>query len=408
VNTVTRNCLWTTDLPVDWPASPEAMTVSTLGEIEACPLRWALGAASYPTLWGGRGYPPRVHVRALAGNVVHLVLETITKQLSLEGCVSIDDPKTWTVLKNLGGITKVVLACVERILAGLSLNPRAAETIERTAATLRAQAPEIRSRAQAILSRIRLGGHAGNFADGARKAKRGPLVSGTYPEIELRVPEIGWKGRVDLLVLNESVCEVIDFKTGIADESHSFQLQVYALLWGMDKELNPAGRITSRLVISYSTGDVEIPVPSSDGFESLKKDIVVRGDAACRNIALRPPVANPSAETCAHCGVRQLCDSYWTPETQELLKVTDEGRRFHDVEIEITSRHGPLSWNAVVLTSSRFSKGQVALLRTSQSADFAIGSRIRAIDASAETDSEDQKSPAIISIGAFSELYLSA
>jgi hypothetical protein len=63
--------IWTAAAPAAWPAAPAEMTVTTLGGIESCPRRWALGAAHNPELWSGRGYPPRVQLGALSGTVVH-------------------------------------------------------------------------------------------------------------------------------------------------------------------------------------------------------------------------------------------------------------------------------------------------------------------------------------------------
>src|ERR1051325_11146603 len=77
---------WSVISPVAWPEAPVQMTVTTLVEIEACPRRWALSRAAYPELWPGQGYPPRVQIGALAGNVVHSTLEVITTALIEAGC----------------------------------------------------------------------------------------------------------------------------------------------------------------------------------------------------------------------------------------------------------------------------------------------------------------------------------
>src|SRR5438128_6167766 len=111
--------------PARWPAPPPEMTVTTFGEIDACPRRWALCAADYPDLWGGRGYPSRIQIHALAGSVVHLALETITKHLIRVGCPSVEHPSATVALKELGGYTKVVHDCIDRVLERFAKNPRA-------------------------------------------------------------------------------------------------------------------------------------------------------------------------------------------------------------------------------------------------------------------------------------------
>jgi hypothetical protein len=45
---------------------------------------------------------------------------------------------------------------------------------------------------------------------------------GAFPEIELRTPRFSWKGKVDLLAISDSACEITDFKTGVPDEAHKF------------------------------------------------------------------------------------------------------------------------------------------------------------------------------------------
>jgi hypothetical protein len=142
---------WSVVVPATWPAAPADMSVSSHTEIEECPRRWALGAADYPELWGGRGYPPRLQVAALAGSVVHLALEIITKQLTRAGAPSQDHPLATQVLKELGGYTNIVKDCVERILRRFADNPRAVPLMEHAQRTLHGQVPSLRTRVQGMV-----------------------------------------------------------------------------------------------------------------------------------------------------------------------------------------------------------------------------------------------------------------
>ena len=91
----------------------------------------ALSAAEYPELWGGRGYPPRLQIATLAGSIVHLALEIITKRLVQAGVPSQAHPLATQVLRDLGGFTKIVRDCLERVLARFSDNPRAMALLDR-------------------------------------------------------------------------------------------------------------------------------------------------------------------------------------------------------------------------------------------------------------------------------------
>lgn len=147
-----RSSLWTANPPATWPDAPAEMTVTTLAEIEACPRQWALNAAEYAGLWAGRGYPPRVQLRALAGTVVHLVLERITMAFVRAGCPSVHDAAAPEVMRNLGGYSKVVNDCIDRVLERLATNPRTTSVIDYASRSLRAQVPDLRARADDVLS----------------------------------------------------------------------------------------------------------------------------------------------------------------------------------------------------------------------------------------------------------------
>ena len=78
--------------PDTWPEPPRQMSVSSLRAIESCPRRWALSTASYPDLWRGIGYPPRIQRSWLMGSVVHLAIERIVRRLAQANCGSLSDP----------------------------------------------------------------------------------------------------------------------------------------------------------------------------------------------------------------------------------------------------------------------------------------------------------------------------
>jgi CRISPR/Cas system-associated exonuclease Cas4 (RecB family) len=381
------------------------MSVSAHADIEECPRRWALGAAQYPDIWNGRGYPPKLQVAALAGSVVHLALEFITKQLIVAGVPSLTDPSAPQVLRQLGGYTRVVEDCIDRILRRFSDNPRALPLMDHAQRTLRGQVPALRGRVQSMLARLRLpkGMPSAPIESDvkARALTRSPLTKGTYPEVEVRAKRIGWKGKIDLLVLGDDSCEITDFKTGIAEEAHEFQVRVYAVLWYLDDELNPSERVVNRLVLAYESRDVEVRPPSAQEMYDRGRELLAQRKAAEAALAARPPAARPGAETCRYCGVRQLCEDYWAGSTQAL---SDDGR-FGDIELKIAGRHGQTSWNAVVTRARNLPVRTPALLRLHQFDEFTVGTRVRVLDGALSRDPEDEAAPAIVTLSAFSEAY---
>ena len=351
-----------------WPEAPTWMSFSTLSDLEACPRRWALSAAKYPHVWKHRGYPRPLQSAALEGTVVHLSLQKITRALVERGCPSLSDEKATSTLRELGGYTAIVLSSLERALQSYEGNPRATPVLDGIRHRLTARVPELRSRVQRLLTRIR---PAECRAGGSAKAvsypgveSRSQLMHGSYAEVELRAEEMGWRGFADLLTLSGTQCEFRDFKTGVRKQEHEFQICTYALLWARDRDLNPAGRLADRLVLSYDEGDVEIPAPSEEEVRRLEDGLRKRTAEAFANLQADPPEARPSRQNCQYCPVRHLCEEYWHSHTRQRVSNESAQTGFGDVQIRLTGQHGPSSWDGVIESGLGLKGGGPILLRT--------------------------------------------
>jgi hypothetical protein len=401
--------IWTAAAPAAWPDPPPEMTVTALGGIESCPRRWALGAAHYPELWSGRGYPPRVQLGALSGTVVHLALEVITRALTKAGGPSLEDPAAFGVMKSLGGYTTVVNDCIDRALEHLVSSPRAQPMLEYSGRWLRAQVPELRTRVQTMLCRLRLPRLHSRSVESRTRRVRGPLTVGAFSELNLRAEGLGWKGKVDLLVLSHEACEITDFKTGAPDEEHQFQIFVYALLWSRDAELNPGRRCADRLLLAYGEGDVEVVPPSEADLDDLERLVTARTTAARVALAKRPPEAKPAPQQCLYCDVRHMCSEYWSDETQHLMRPTLENRHLVDATLAITARHGSSSWDALIVSSAIAKQDQRVLLRSGdRSVSVVPGQILRVLSAHVATMPEEDESESVLifTLGASSEVFL--
>ena len=398
--------IWDAKPPAAWPEVPSEMTVTTLLEIESCPRRWALLAAAYPGLWSGRGYPPRVTLATFGGTVVHLALERITKALVEAGCGSVQDPAAVQVMRTLGGYTKIIGDCIQVVQARTATNPRALRVADVINRSLRAQVPDLRARTQRLLSGVRVPDVRVSRAQPrqtGRAVDRAPLAEGIYAELELRVPTLGWKGKADLLVITAASCGLTDFKTGAPDQAHEFQLHVYALLWSRDSDLNPSGRRADRLNVAYSKGQQEVAAPDESRLKEVEHEIVARRAAAIRSVSDHPPEARPSTEHCGYCAARHLCSEYWDVH----LKVHGErqtDRRFGDLEVTVTGRHGPASWDAVAEVSGWLPNGKSVVLRTSDDLSLQRYQRLRIVDAGITID-DDEAQPAVVTVGVLTEIY---
>lgn len=406
--------VWRVSAPPVWPEAPSWMSFSTLSELEACPRRWALGAAEYPHVWERRGYPHAPQSAALEGTVVHLALERITHALTERRYSSSLDESAVSTLKVLGGYTAIIIDCLGRALRPYEGNPRAAPILERTRRRLTARIPEFRSRVQRLLSRIHPESLAvvpsGTTIDREGESRHS-LSHGSHTEVELQVPALGWHGIADLLTLSTASCEIRDFKTGTAKQEYEFQLRTYALLWARDCDLNPSGRLADKLVLSYEEGDVEVPTPETNALRSLEDEIRKRTAAALISLRSDPPKAQPNPENCAYCTVRHLCEEYWQCHTPHEVGGESREDQFADLQIKLSARHGPTSWDGIVESSSALRAGRPVLLRTSNlQFDLHPGQRIRLLNVYVsmpkEESAEERLSPVLATMGKNSEVFL--
>jgi len=270
------------------------------------------------------------------------------------------------------------------------------------------------SQLQTFVSRsysVSYSGGSGGLVPRPREGSRQQLRHGSHAEVEIRSSQLGWRGIADLLTISTTTCEIRDFKTGIAREEHECQLRTYALLWARDRELNPHGRLSDRLVLSYQEGDVEVPAPNETLLRSLEDELRKRSALALADLEAAPPDARPSTESCAYCPVRHLCEEYWcwrTPQDSSSKLYND---RFADVQLRLSGQHGPSSWDGVVESGLELRVGGPILVRASN-LPFGLhrGQRLRLLNVhiSVPNDKslEDAVPVAVATMGASSEAFL--
>jgi RecB family exonuclease len=367
-------------------------------EATACPRRWALRRASYPDVWDQFGYPPRTSVAAVAGDVVHESLELILRGLAERRCESMSDPSVVDVIRSLGGYSGLVERVSETKLRALRENPRMAprEPSVRTALTRRM--PEMRQQIQTVIARTRLVPEPASDdvvrdtptdRDGASA-----LRPGSHPEVTLSSAELRLRGRADLISVFDDGCEITDYKTGSRNEHHVEQIRTYALLWTRDTDRNPEGLPVKTLTLNYISGDLEVDPPTAEELEELAGKTGDQIAAVEQELAERPPVARPQADLCNLCGVRHLCEDYWSDPASTARN--DEG--FVDREGTVVSQNGPRSW--ILETPQR---DRLLLRAPTESPVFAVGDDVRLVDVFLSQD--DESDQFVVTITSTSEVF---
>ena len=404
---------WCVVRPDNWPICPTEMSVTTLHEIEDCPLKWALEHTDYPEIWDKHGYPTRIHLSSLLGIVSHLCIERIIRELVKAGCSSIYSDGAVAVMRSLGGYTEIIRSCIDRVIVSFQGNPRAEHAVDSLRSSLQSNASDIRSRVQLLLGRVHLNNEKGTTngsATGASQVKRQAMLApAIYPEVKLNARELHWRGRADLLRLYDSSCELIDFKTGDYSEKHEFQMRVYALLWLKDSILNPTSRPIDKLKLCYLQKDVQVPVPSPDSLALLETEISERTQNCIKALSVSPPRPKPNIEKCVFCGVRHLCEEYWQVNVDDRSTIGPIRDRFVDIEVTLIEQHGPLSWNVIVNAGFNLNASLPALLRLPTNHFLTHLAkpldRLRILNAGVVLDAGQLPAPTILTLNRISEAY---
>lgn len=303
------------------PAPPRYWSYSSLKDIEGCPRRYMLARASYPGIGNEEGYPRLPIVPALIGEVVHDALEMIVNRLVAAGCETARTASAFEEMRSLGGITAVVDRIVTKKVEGLATNSRLDdEGRRRLGRDLGNRVADARAQVQEYLSRARFelqlaaepAFPGGSAKQGPRATSRPRARLGPNTETKVVSEELRLTGAIDLLDVHTDHAAILDYKTGAEDPSHADQLRMYALLWDLDREVNPGGVPATELKAAYANHDVTITAPTSAELRLLQKSVSDRIAAADASFDAPVPLAKPSIEQCERCDVRQLCRDYWT------------------------------------------------------------------------------------------------
>ncbi len=402
--------LWSVKSPTLQASAPEWMSFHFFVDAERCPRAAMLKSASYMHLWEGQGYPKRPSAAALAGIVVHSATETIVKVFIKAGVTSMSDPKTMDCLRELGGYMAVLSKTLDAVLRLEEDNPRFQRPKAAIVKSLRMQMPRIRESIQQLLA-----SRAWKLSDAVNKGTsptrtissegRYPLPQGSHFEVDLVDRSMMWRGRADLVTVTSGGCSVVDWKTGQESEDHHRQMQVYALLWDGDSELNPSRLPTESLKLSYGGMTVEVAVPHGEKLIELKRILCERTEKVRAELELDPVPARPSADNCRFCQVKLICDDCWSWNQSS----TEKKDAFNDLELVLINATNESSWSA---ESNLKAVGiPTVLLKRSQCDDglwsaLQPGMKLRMSDAMV-TFREDGEQP-LVAFTTFTEVLLLA
>jgi hypothetical protein len=228
---------------------------------------------------------------------------------------------------------------------------------------------------------------------------RRPAGPGAHAEVLLAAEELRLMGRIDLLSIAEDRVDIIDYKTGTEDPSHLDQLRLYALLWDLDRIVNPSRRFVSELTAAYPSRNVTIPGLSESTLRELESSLEQRIASADAEVQVSVPRAISNDKHCSMCQVRQLCDVYWSQMAPDPVNLAD-GTWF-DYQGVVGPQNGSRSW--WMLDEDNGQK-QLLLRTTANTPPLVKGSRIRVLGVRLDDDPEIDATAAVMT--AWSEVFI--
>lgn len=406
--------IWRTELPDAWPELPAPMSYSVLRAMENCPRQWALSRASYGSVWNGKGYPDRLYVGTLVGQVVHGALEKIVQAVNRVSEATAADEIVVTALRTLGGYATVLDGEVERFASRAEANPRVANAGRDVREELRQRGEAMRRDLQLLVSRVRR-----NVVGGVRASQGGagerPRAVRDGPNAEVTMSDAAgfWKGIADLIVVNGEAVEIVDFKTGEPKPDHSDQLHLYGWLFLQDDDVNPRRLPVVGLRVVYREREEVVEVPSDAEWQNIAAALGERARVARLAVSAASPEARPSEDVCRFCGVRQLCSDYWTRDGHMRASGAGGTTETVDCEVELHEQTAASTWRATVVCGGGVAAGENVLVRVPRENACLVGTVIAARRArllSCRLTQADAVSaaPTVLALGRMSEVFVVA
>jgi hypothetical protein len=347
--------------------APEWMSFHVYKEAQRCPLSVSLQRSSYRQLWKGFGYPSRPNAAAISGIVVHDAAEAILNEFVKANVPSLMSPTAMVVLKELGGFTKILEDSLRDFFESQADNPRFVQYREELLRGMKQRLPQMRATLQALLVSYVRKASSKSLKDSAPEAppaqensvpQRFALGSGTFVEVDLEDTSAKWRGRIDIIEVDQQGCAITDLKSGSESDEHKEQLITYSMLWSEDAERNPSKRPVLSLRIVYTDRTIAVSVPDDEAMKKFRESIISSSDAVRESLNSPSVPANPSHENCRYCPVKLLCQPYW----QSLSKL-GTAEVFSSNQVTLIEAHGERAWLATVEASPILATNEKVVIR---------------------------------------------
>ena len=388
-------------LILEIPSKPGSFTgehriwsASTLNEVEECPKRFALRRASYPEIWSRAGFPNRISAAQVKGIVVHEVVSMIMNSVQISS--ELPEISIMSFLKERGGYRELLKVTLEKELRSVSSNPRAELMVESIKREVLADLSELRGQVQyfvkesinkvpGIISRL-------DNIEINDKASTTYQIAPINSEYKIVDSEFPIEGYLDLLLTNEDIDHIIDYKTSktIHDEYWN-QLSLYAWLWNRSAKNLRKG--DCRIEVISGANLSESRVIKITDLPAIQINVLARIQSAEQSIT-GEVAAKPSTDSCKFCAVKVLCNPYWNMNENQSTEA-----KWLDMRIKTIGNLGGNAWSVSILSEDT---PAMLIVGDRDDGSIEIGQELRLLNV---YKNEDEETGMVIRLSQNSEIF---
>ena len=380
--------------PGNFTGEHRIWSASTLNEVEECPKRFALRRANFPEIWSRAGFPNRISAAQVKGIVVHEVVSMIMNSVQISS--ELPEICIMSFLKERGGYLELLKITLEKELLSASSNPRAELMIESIRREVLADLSELRGQVQYFVKEsinkvpginTRLDNLEIN--DKASTTFQIPPINSEYKIVDSEFPIEGY---LDLLLTNEDIDHIIDYKTSktIHDEYWD-QLSLYAWLWNRSAKNLRKG--DCRIEVISGANLSESRVIKIEDLPTIQINVLDRIQSAEQSIT-GEIAAKPSIDSCKFCAVKVLCNPYWNMNENQSTEA-----KWSDMRIKTMGNLGGNAWSVSILSDDT---PAMLIVGDRDDGSIEIGQEFRLLNA---YKNEDEETGVVIRLSQNSEIF---
>ena len=380
--------------PGNFTGEHRIWSASTLNEVEECPKRFALRRASFPEIWSRAGFPNRISAAQVKGIVVHEVVSMIMN--SVQNSSELAETSVMSFLKERGGYLELLKIVLEKELLSANSNPRAELMVESIKREILSDLSELRGQVQYFVKEsINKLPAASSRVENEEINEMAPTtfqISPINSEYKIVDSEFPIEGYLDLLLTNEVIDHIIDYKTSktIHDEYWD-QLSLYAWLWYRSAKNLRKG--DCRIEVISGANLSESRIIKIEDLPTIQMNVLDRIENAEQSIT-GEVAAKPSIDSCKFCAVKVLCNPYWNMNENQSTEA-----KWSDMRIRTIGSLGGNAWSVSILSDDT---PAMLIVGDRDDGSIEIGQELRLLNA---YKNEDEETGAVIRLSQNSEIF---